>query len=445
MDDEAELRTAIKKALQKQNYRVLLADNPKVAMDVFDIEKVDIVIADVKMPEMDGIEFLKIIKREHQDVEVLLLTGYGTIEMAVEAMREGAYDFIPKPFKRLIVLKAIEKAIEKQNLVQENRLLKEQLKQNQYQPKIIGKSAAIKQVINMINRVAPIDSTVLITGESGTGKELVARAIHQQSKRTNQRFVAINCGAISENLMESELFGHVKGSFTGAIRDKEGLFKIASKGTLFLDEIGNISTNLQVKLLRAIEEKEILPVGGIHPIPIDVRIIAASNRDLQREIEEGRFREDIYYRLNVVDIEFPPLRERPEDIPLLVNHFIKIHNPQLNKHIKAVDDVTLKILKGYTWKGNVRELDNVIERAMILCDDDIIQPIHLPPNLFTGTLPEKINSGLKEAMRDYERKYILIILQQVNNDKKQAAAKLGLSQSSLYRKMSELNISDVYP
>ena len=445
VDDDPQLLTSIKKVLLGENYRVLLADNPKIAMDLLDIEQIDIVIADVKMPELNGIEFLKIIRREHQDIEVLVLTGYGTIEMAVEAMREGAYDFIPKPFKRLTVLKAIAKAIEKQNLVLENRFLKEQLEQNRDSRKIIGTSPAIKAVLNLIKRVAPINSTVLITGESGTGKELVARAIHQQSKRKHHRFVAINCGAIPENLMESELFGHVKGSFTGAIRDKDGLFKIASRGTLFLDEISNISTNLQIKLLRAIEEKEILPVGATRTIPIDVRIIAATNRDLLYETEKGRFREDIYYRLNVIGIELPPLRERTEDIPPLAEHFINVHNPQLDKHIRAIDDDTVRILKAYAWKGNVRELDNVIERAMILCDGDTILPIHLPPNLFAASSTEKIEGNLKEALRGYERKYILKILRLVGNDKKQAAAKLGLSQSSLYRKMSELNINNVYP
>lgn len=443
VDDDRQLRTSLKNVLQKQNYRVLLTDNPKVAIELLDMEKVDIVLADLKMDEMNGIELLKIIKREHQDIEVLLLTGYGTIEMAVEAIREGAYDFIQKPFKRLVLLQAVEKAIEKQNLVRENRFLKEQLAQNRHKRKIIGTSNAMKKVLNMIKRVAPIDSTVLITGESGTGKELAARAIYYQSSRANQPFVVINCGAIAENLMESEIFGHLKGAFTGAIRNKDGLFKIASGGTLFLDEISNISVKLQIKLLRAIEEKEILPVGGLHTIPIDIRIIAASNRDLQKEIDNGSFREDLYYRLNVVGIELPPLREKPEDIPLLVEHFIKLHNPQLKKHIRAISDETLKILEAYRWKGNVRELDNVIERAMILCDDDTIQPNHLPPNLFTPNIAGSANNSLKATLRDYERRFILKTLLQVNNDKKHAADRLGLSQSSLYRKMSELNISEV--
>ncbi|MBN1348824.1 sigma-54-dependent Fis family transcriptional regulator [candidate division KSB1 bacterium] len=444
VDDDRELRASMKKVLQKEDYRVLLADNPKIAMELLEIDTIDIVIADVRMPEMDGFEFLKIIKSERQDIEVLLLTGYGTIEMAVQAIREGAYDFIPKPFKRTTVLKAVEKAIEKQELVRENRFLKEQLNQNRSRKQIIGESKLINAVHDLIKRVAPIESTVLITGESGTGKELVAREIYRQSKRAQERFVVINCGAIAENLMESELFGHVKGAFTGAIRDKVGLFKIASGGTLFLDEISNIPIHLQIKLLRAIEEKEIMPVGGVHTIPVDVRIIAASNQNLLHEIELGKFREDLFYRLNVVGIELPPLRDRIDDIPLLVNHFIAIHNPQLNKRIKGIHTDTLKMLQGYSWKGNVRELDNVIERAMILCDEDLIQPGHLPPNLFPAIQNEETNgTALKDALKDFERRFILKALKRSKNDKRSAADTLGLSQSSLYRKMHELNISDI--
>ena len=443
VDDERELRASIKKVLEKEGFRILLADNPKVAFELLAIENVDIIIADVIMPEMDGMEFLKRIKREHQEIEVLLLTGFGTIEMAVLAIREGAYDFIPKPFKRVTVLQAIEKAIEKQTLLRENKFLKEQLEQNRGKRRIIGKSKAIQAVQALIRRVAPIDSTVLITGESGTGKELVARAVYHQSKRANARFVAINCGAISENLIESELFGHVKGAFTGAIRDKDGLFKIASGGTLFLDEIGTVPIHLQIKMLRAIEEKEVLPVGGVHAIPVDVRIIAASNRDLQDEVEQGRFREDLFYRLNVVGIDIPPLRDRLDDIPILAEHFIAIHNTRLNKPIRAMSDATLQMLQAYSWKGNVRELENVIERAMILCDEDTIQPFHLPPNLLGGASSEIGDKSLKDAVRDYERRYILKILLRFENDKKTAAKQLGLSQSSLYRKMSELKIGDM--
>lgn len=444
VDDDPEIRSSLKQVLQKVGYRILLAEDGRVALDLLELETVDVIFADVKMPAMSGIEFLKKVKAEYHDLEIVLVTGYGTIEMAVEAMREGAYDFITKPFKRHTILNVITKAIEKKNLVLENRYLKEQLALNERPRRIIGQSSALKSIMSLVSRVAPIDSTVLINGESGTGKELIARAVHQQSPRRNHRFVAVNCGALAENLLESELFGHVRGSFTGAYRDKDGLFKIASQGTLFLDEIGNISLNLQVKLLRALEEKEILPVGGTRPIPINVRIIAASNRDLNQEVLEGRFREDLYYRVNVLSIDLPPLRERKEDIPLLVQHFIKYHNLNLKKKIEGIDEEALNALLNYQWKGNIRELDNVLERAMILCDEPIITVKYLPVNLMSATTTTKPATTLKDSLREYERKYILSILKRVGNDKLKAAQILGLSQSTLYRKMSELNITEVY-
>jgi len=440
VDDERSLLDSLQKTLDKEGYRVLVAERGSEALELMSREPIEVVLSDVKMPEMDGLELLRVIKKKDPDVEVVLFTGYGTIELAVEAMKEGAYDFITKPFKRVHILKTVEKAFEKRSLTQENKYLRDQLEGSYRFDKIVGESRAIKDVMGMVERVAALNSNVLIIGESGTGKELVARAIHFNSPRRRARFVPINCGAIPENLIESELFGHVRGAFTGAMRDKEGLFKTAAGGTLFLDEIGNVPLHLQVKLLRAIEEKEILPVGSTRSQKIDARIIAASNKDLSKEVEKGTFREDLFYRLNVVEIRIPPLRDRREDIPLLVDHFIRIHNQELKKQIRGLDDRTLDILMNYPWKGNVRELDNVIERAMILCDDELIQPHHLP-QMFAGVKPTTVVvNDLKESVREFERRQILQALEQTNFDKRKTAKLLGLSQSSLYRKMAELDI-----
>ncbi|MDZ7372565.1 MAG: sigma-54 dependent transcriptional regulator [candidate division KSB1 bacterium] len=440
VDDERDLLLSLQKALSKEGYRVLIADRARQALEILQREAVDVVLSDLRMPEMGGTELLRECKRINPEVEVIMLTAYGTVESAVEAMKEGAYDFITKPFKRVTVVKAIQKALEKQALSRENLLLRRQLETTRAKEQMIGASPAIQRVLELVQRVAPTNTTVLITGESGTGKELVARLIHQFSPRRNAPFIAINCGAIPENLIESELFGHVRGAFTGATRDKDGLFKVASGGTLFLDEVCAIPLNLQVRLLRAIEEKEFLPVGGTRPVRVDVRILAASNRNLAKEVEEGRFREDLYYRLNVVNIDLPPLRERKEDIPLLVQYFIDRHNRALGKRVRGVDEETMGVLVNYEWKGNVRELENVIERAMILCDDELIRVYHLPPNLAQFSFEAARSDRLREAVREFERQHIYRILERVAFDKLAAARILGVSQSSLYRKLAELDI-----
>lgn len=441
VDDERSVRESLERVLEKEGYQVFTAENARDAEDILNRESIALVLTDLRMPEISGLDLLRRVKKSHADVEVVMITGHGTIEKAVEAMKEGAYDFITKPFKRAEILRSISKALEKRNLAQENRLLKEQL-ETSFTTKIqfIGKSKKIQEVMQLVERVAPLPSTVLITGESGTGKEIIARMIHAKSPRAGKRFVAVNCGAIAENLIESELFGHVKGAFTGAIRDKDGLFKIASGGTLFLDEISTIPMNLQVKLLRAIEEHEIMPVGSTRTIPVDARIIAASNRDLLKEVEEGRFREDLYYRLNVIGINVPPLRERRDDIPLLVNHFIQRFNRELNKNVQGVSPDVLQMFLSYQWKGNVRELENAIERAMILCDGDYIRPEHLPQNFSMVEYKTPTKGGLKEAVMEFEKVQILKTLELVEGDKKAAANLLGMSISSLYRKMAELGL-----
>ncbi len=439
VDDEASVRDSLQRALSKAGYVSKTAASGNEALKLMAKTSVDIVVTDLIMPDGDGLEVLRHVKKNHPNTEVILLTGYGTIEKAVEAMKEGAYDFITKPFKKAVILSSVERAVEHQNLTQENKYLKNQLTKDGGYPQIIGKSKALRDVLEMVDRVAPLVSTVLITGASGTGKELIARALHMRSPRAKKRFVPINCAAIPDTLLESELFGHVKGAFTGATRDKEGLFKVADGGTIFLDEIVSVPLNLQVKLLRAIEQKEILPVGSTNPETIDVRIIAATNKNLATEVEKGNFREDLYYRLNVVGITIPPLKERIEDIPELVEHFIKVYNAQLNKQIKGVDERVMQAFMKYEWKGNVRELENAIERAMILCDDEILR-IEQFPHLRAMAPGERDELDLRSSVRRFEQEAILRALREANYDKQKAAKMLGLSLSSLYRKIAELEI-----
>ncbi len=445
IDDEEELRNSLRKLLVKEGINVFTAPDCGEAQKIISHGPIDIIICDLVLPKTSGIDFLKHIKKNYPGIEVIIISAHGTIEKAVEAIKENAYDFITKPFKKMTIINTLVKAVEKQNLERENLFLKTQLDAKEKHRILIGKSDGIKQVHQWIKRVAPINSTVLITGESGTGKELVARAIHKSSQRHAKPFVAINCGAIHENLIESELFGHVRGAFTGAIRDKEGLFKTAHESTLFLDEIANIPVSLQIKLLRVLEEREIQPVGSTTPFSVDVRIIAATNKDLNKEIEKGLFREDLYYRLNVVGITIPPLNERKADIPELVHFFIEKHNHELGKNIKGIDNETMEILIQAPWKGNVRELDNVIERAIILCDQSILTRNHLPHSLKNTICQDIQPQSLKSATHKFEHDYILEILNRTSNDKEQTAKFLGLSQSSLYRKLSELGIPTHLP
>lgn len=439
VDDEISVRQSLEKALKNAGYTTETAGSGNEAIERLAENNFDIVLSDLKMPNGDGLELLKNIKRHHSKIEVVLLTGYGTIETAVEAMKEGAYDFITKPFKKAVILSTVERAIERQNLAQENKFLKAQLGKKPVVNDIIGSSRALKEVMAMVDRVAPLVATVLITGASGTGKELIARSIHHKSLRAKKRFVPINCAAIPENLIESELFGHMRGAFTGAMRDKSGLFKVAEGGTIFLDEISSVPFTLQVKLLRAIEQKEILPVGSTNPEIVDVRIIAATNRNLATEVEQGNFREDLYYRLNVIGINIPPLKERKEDIPELIDYFLNLYNVQLGKQIKGVDNKVLASFNEYEWKGNVRELENAIERAMILCDDNILRIEHFP-HIYSKSQLSQNNDDLKASVRKFEQDAIMRALQLADFDKSKAAKILGLSLSSLYRKITELGI-----
>ncbi len=392
------------------------------------------------MPEMDGIELIKNSLKICPQTSVIIITAHASVESAIEALRIGAFDYILKPFDFDDLIMKVQRLINHKELALENQALRNEVEEKYNFSNIIGQSPEMHDVFNLIKKVSATKGNVLITGKSGTGKELVARAIHFNSPRKNKRFVAINCGAIVGTLMESEFFGHKKGSFTGAINDRNGYFKIANMGTLFLDEVGDIPLPLQVKLLRAIEEEEIYPVGATNPINVDVRIIAATNRELAKELDKGNFREDLYYRLNVIEIKLPSLTNRKEDIPLLVQHFIQKYDRELNRRIKNPDNKTMRILLNHEWKGGIRELENVIERAVILCEGDVITPNDLPPNMVRSEIDDEVPTRLKDAVAYFEREHIKKILKQTAINKEEAANILGISLSSLYRKMDDLDI-----
>jgi two-component system response regulator PilR (NtrC family) len=445
VDDEEIIRESIAMILEKEGYKVDKAENGGSAFDKISATSYDLVITDIEMPVMRGVELLEKIGQRSPQTFVIIITAYGSVETAIGALRKGAYDYILKPIEFDDLLFRVRKLFEHRNVVLENALLKQEVNRKYDFHNIIGKSDAMKRVFSTIEKVSTSDGTVLVSGTSGTGKELVARAIHFHSARKNKRFVAINCGAIVETLFESELFGHKKGSFTGAVSDKDGVFKVAHGGTLLLDEISEMPFQMQVKLLRALEQKEIYPVGSNDAISIDVRIIAATNRNLKEEIAKGKFREDLYYRLNVVEIHLPELKERIDDIPLLVNNFIADLRTEMGKNIKGISNQAMNALIRHTWKGQVRELQNVVERAMIFCDAEYLDVTHLPEDIqrlvdsSSNSIPADTLS-LKDAVRNFERQFIESKLKDANSDKEKVAAELGLSLSTLYRKMEELHI-----
>ena len=440
VDDEQTIRDALKMVLEEEGYQTQAAADGKEALNLISKNDFDIVITDLKMPEIDGMSLTRQCQQLCPQTSIIIITAHGSLESAIEALRIGAYDYILKPFDFDDVLYKIKRLIKQKELVLENQALRQEVEQKYSFSNIVGQSPQMKKIFELIKKVANTKGNVLITGSSGTGKELVARAIHFNSDRKNKPFVAINCGAIVGNLMESEFFGHKKGSFTGAVRDKDGHFKMANDGTLFLDEIGDIPLHLQVKLLRAIEENEILPVGGNTPVKTDVRIIAATNRNLEEDLEKGTFRDDLFYRLNVVEIKLPSLNERREDIPLLVKHFIDKYNSELKRNIKNADNETMRILLNYSWKGGIRELENVIERALILCEGEFITKQDLPPNMTDIDYDADIPDRMKDAVAAFEKKHIVSILKRMENNKEEVAKILDISLSSLYRKMDELNI-----
>ncbi|UCG56730.1 MAG: sigma-54-dependent Fis family transcriptional regulator [Phycisphaerales bacterium] len=439
-DDEATFRETFAKVLREEGIAVTDVSNGTDAIDAVMKRPYAIAILDIQMPGADGIKVLREIMKVRPETRVIMITAYGTVEMAVEAIRLGACDYVMKPVIFDEMLAKLRQQLRYLDLEEENQELKRELGSQFSIEQIVGRTQSMQQVFEMIRKVARTKSNILITGESGTGKELVARAIHSLGSRNGKRFVAVNCGAIPENLLESELFGHKKGSFTSAHEDKKGLFETAGGGTLFLDEIGQMPISCQAKLLRAVEDKQILPVGSTEPIATDLRFVAATNRDLLDEIREERFREDLYYRMNVVGIHLPPLRDRKEDIPLLVNHFIKKYNAEMSKQCTGVSDETMRMLMSYEWKGNVREMQNVIERAVIFAEDDIIRVSDIG---FVGSGATAVSQGndvLYDAVKAYEKEHIRQVLNKYDWNKAEAAKALKVGLSSLYRKIDELEI-----
>ena len=439
VDDEQEIRDSLSEVLSDEGFLAYTAENGAVALEMMNEQHFDIIISDIKMPELDGVTLLQKVKEQAPDTFVILITSYGSTETAIHAMRHGAIDYVLKPidFDELIMrIKNIEMHKE---LIREVRFLRQELSAQYNYEHIVGESKAMKSMYRLIDKVAPSTSTVLVAGRSGTGKELVARAIHARSERAHRPFVAINCGAIPETLFESELFGYKKGAFTGASSDKDGVFKAAAGGSLFLDEVGEIPMQVQVKLLRAIEMREIKPLGSNTVIPVNVRLIAATNRDLAKEVEMGTFREDLYYRLNIIEIYLPALAERKDDIPLLVKHFINKYNGELKRRIVGVENDAMRRLVNYNWKGEVRELENIVERAVLLSDGDTITLDDLPRKAKTGGSGD-YPDNLKEATRNFEKSHIMTMLERCENDKAKVAETLGIGLSSLYRKIDDLDI-----
>lgn len=437
VEDEELMRTILRKILEEANYQVSTADNAENALEIFSTSEIDIILTDIRMAGMDGLELLDRIKTIDTEALVIIMTAYSSVDSAIAALRKGAYDYVTKPFVNEDLLQTIKNALRQRELFQENRSLRRELDKHYSFSEIIGNSAALQAVFRLIEKVSSTNANILIQGESGTGKELVARAIHHQSHRANKPFVAINCGALPESLLESELFGHTKGSFTGATTDKKGLFRAAEGGTLFLDEVGEIPVPLQVKLLRALQEHEVTPVGATVPIKFEARIVAATNRNLEEEVAKGNFREDLFYRLNVIEIFLPPLRERREDIPLLVKHFVTKTAKEQNSAEKLINKEAMSALINYHWQGNIRELQNAVERAFILSGNEIDLE-SLPPKVrsnFNRGFEIRDPDGLSPTLEEVERRYVLEIMKSANQDKALAANILGIDLSTLYRKL----------
>ena len=440
-DDEVTFRETLKQVLEEEGLSVTAVGDGTIAIDAVTKSPFAVAILDIRMPGKDGIKVLQEIMRIRPETRVIMVTAFGSVEMAVEAVKLGASDYVVKPVLMDDILTKIRQNIKYLNLREENRQLKQALLNDHFDIKqIVGKSLPMQIVFEMIRKVAPTKSNVLLTGASGTGKELVARAIHSLSYKSNSQFLAVNCGAIPESLLESELFGHKKGSFTSAYHDKKGFFESACGGTLFLDEIGHMPLSCQVKLLRAVEQRQINPIGSTKSIDVDVRLIAATNKDLEKEIKTGRFREDLYYRMNVVGIHLPTLQQRKEDIPLLVEHFIRKYNTEIGKNCTEVSDDVMRLFMSYEWKGNIREMQNVIERAVIFAEDE---KINISDIGFLGTPTIVLGDGnenLQSALKAYEKEYICHVLNRYKWDKIEAAKALNVGLSSLYRKIDELNI-----
>ena len=461
-DDELNLRRVLTAQLARDGFDVHAVEDGQAAVDWLAENHVDVVITDLRMPKVDGMALLRHVTASYPDVPVIMITAHGTVDTAVEALKLGAFDYITKPFERSELRNVIQKATRTRELAARDAFAATPPESGRF--RLIGHSPAMTEIYGVVEKVAATPSTVLITGESGTGKELIARALHENGARKDKPFIRVNCAAIPRDLIESELFGYEKGAFTGAVTSKPGRFELADKGTLFLDEIGEIPVNMQVKLLRAIQEQEFERVGGIKTIRVDVRLITATNRELVQEIEKGAFREDLYYRLNVVQIHLPPLRDRKSDIPLLVEHFVRRFNERLGKKVLGVDDAARDALLAHPWRGNIRELENVIERCILFTDGERISVDDLPAELkrtahgmdVPTTTPTELSApsgsddtgkvGLKEAVKEaaarVERELIVRALKQTNANVTHAARLLKISRKSLQTKMKELGLRE---
>jgi two-component system response regulator HydG len=445
VDDMPGIRDALSKILTKEGFSVFSASDGEEAVKVLQKNDVAVVLTDLKMPRIDGVELLRIAKTISPDIEVILITGHGTVEVAVEVMKDGAFDFIQKPFNKITVLKIVRKALEKRSLVVKNRILHERLKDVRGSESVIGNSPAMRKVMELAAQVASSTATLLITGESGSGKEVVANAIHDLGPRCDNSFIKVSCAALPETLLEAELFGYEKGAFTGAISRRAGRFELAHEGTLFLDEVGDINPSVQVKLLRVLQSGEFERLGGGQTFNADARLIAATNESLKRLVEKKLFREDLYYRLNVINIEIPPLRERKEDIPLLANFFLRKYTAKNDKKIEAVSAEAMDILMKYRWPGNVRELENIIERAVVLTRDVVISPSDLPEVISSikdsdaiSTRERMLNIPIgKLPLKEIEKMVMEETLKQSKGNKNIASKILGISTRTLYRRMDE--------
>jgi two-component system response regulator AtoC len=440
VDDEEVVRAGISRVLESQGLSIHTAADGSEALERMAEYPVDIVLLDIKMPGLDGIDVLRHIRATYPDTVVIMITGHPTIQSAIECTKLGAINYLVKPFRVDELETLVLKAQEQLNLTIDSKAAPEQVEIFGDVPYIVGNSPAMREVYSKIRRAAPSDSTVLLTGESGTGKELVARAIHTLSERAHKEFVPVDCSALVESLLESELFGHVKGSFTGAFQTKHGLFELANHGTFFFDEISNLSLNIQAKLLRVIQEREFMKVGTQKRIKLDIRIIASSNRDLKEAIKDGSFREDLYYRLSVIPIKLPPLRDRTGDVPLLVDHFLTLHSQKRNGRQRDVSKRALEMLSGYSWPGNVRELEHTIERILILEDCDVIEPEHLPAFISQRQGEFQVFSDESFNLEELEKRYIQFVLRQTKGRRQEAARILGINRKTLAAKIKKYGL-----
>ena len=441
IDDEPLMRISLSDALKAEGYNVASAATGSEGLKEIKETSYDVVITDLRLPEVDGVQILKTCRQISPHTKVLMITAYGSVDTAVEAMKIGAYDYITKPFSMDELILTVKRLVEMRDLEDENIYLKEKIEERYDFSGIIGRSEKMQDIFEKIRIIAPTDTTVLITGESGTGKELVANAIHFNSPRKNEAFIKVSCAALPETLLEAELFGHERGAFTGALKQKKGRFELAHKGTLFLDEIGEINQTVQVKLLRALQEREFERLGGTNTINVDVRIIGATQRDLKKEVQKGNFREDLYYRLNVVPVQLPPLRDRKEDILLLMEHFLKLYSKHMNKPLKGMSIEAREFILKYDFPGNIRELENAIRRAVTLSRDKDIQPWDLPEDICTicrdsGKMGERLNYSetLPTAISLFEKQYIARVLEETKGNKTLASKVLGISRKTLWEK-----------